>query len=48
MGSKSVSQEQISNSRVNSTRPLLITFGEKLSIPNEEEPAACMEISVTM
>lgn len=47
-GSKSMSQEQISNSRVNGTPPILITFGEKLSIPNEEELTACMEISVTM
>lgn len=47
-GSKSMSQVQISNSRVNGAPPILITFGERLGIPNEEELAACTEISVTM
>lgn len=46
-GSKSVYQEQISNNRVNGIPPILITVGEKLSIPNEDELTACM-ISVTM
>ena len=45
-GTKSMSQEQISNSKVYGTPPILITFGEKLSIPNEEELTACMEIIV--
>lgn len=47
-GSKSVFQEQISNSRVNSTPSILITLGRKLSIPNSEKLAVCMEISMAL